>query len=247
METLEFDLPGALLIQLVALLDNMPLAKLERENLRNVPEEQGVYQLFIDDKLVYIGKTDSDAGLKKRLLRHCEKIRHRKGLGADRVFFKAVRIYVFTAMDLESQLISHYKKSQQNLEWQHSGFGSNDPGRERDSGKPGSFDLNFEIDIDISFDSPLPYGLTTISDVLDILKRNVPYVIRFERQGKSREAHADLLNSQINLTADLNTTRKILCAVKSSLGSSWQITILPGYVIIYKESRTYPHGTVLEN
>lgn len=245
METLEFDLPGALLTQLVALLDDMPSEKLERDSLRSVPEEQGVYQLFVNSSLVYIGKTDSDAGLKKRLLRHCAKIGHRTELSSEVVFFKAVRIYVFTAMDLESQLIKYYKGRHQGLEWQNSGFGSNDPGRERDSGKPGSFDSRYPIDIDIPLGVTVPLGEVTVSDALDILKNNVPYTIRFERQGKSREPHKDLLTTKMMCGENLDTARKILLKVKEALGEVWQITLLPGYVIIYKENRTYNYGVVL--
>lgn len=102
----EFDLPGALLARLVQVLDTLPPATLSREFLDDIPDAQGVYQLFLDAALVYIGKTDAEAGLRKRLDRHRLKIQHRNGLDPNRVAFKAVRIYVFTAVDLETQLIN---------------------------------------------------------------------------------------------------------------------------------------------
>src|SRR5579872_8296 len=105
----EFDLPGALLEQLIAVLGGMSGERLTIEHAGEIPDAQGVYQLFLDDKLVYIGKTDAEAGLRRRLLRHARKILNRPTLAEHAVTFKAVRIFVFTAMDLESALIKHYK------------------------------------------------------------------------------------------------------------------------------------------
>lgn len=245
METLEFDLPNALLTQLVELLDSMPSESLAQEKLKEVPDEQGVYQLFLDEKLVYIGKTDAEAGLKNRLTRHCEKIKNRSGLQLGVVRFKAVRIYVFSAMDLETQLIDYYKRALGKLEWQNSGFGSNDPGRKRDSGNPGVFDSTFPIDIDMPFDSLLQPGRISASEALNNLKKNVPYVVRFERLKKGLSPHCDLSAASISLHRGIDTPRKLLEEVKKSLSSDWQITVLPGYVIIYKESNKYTSGYVL--
>lgn len=104
----EFDLPEALLVRLIEILGQMKPAPLSIMGLDGVPDTQGVYQLFLDGKLSYIGKTDSEEGLRKRLLRHANKIRHRKDLSPQRVYYRALRIFVFTAIDLESQLIKHY-------------------------------------------------------------------------------------------------------------------------------------------
>src|SRR4051812_27375677 len=106
-------------------------ATLLPENVGQLPEAQGVYQLSLDGVVVYIGKTDADAGLKNRLTRHSYSIQQRSNLDPSHVTFKAVRVYVFTAMDLETQLIRHYGGAS----WNSSGFGSNDPGRNRDHTK----------------------------------------------------------------------------------------------------------------
>ncbi|WP_124675875.1 GIY-YIG nuclease family protein [Burkholderia cenocepacia] len=70
---LEFDLPSALLNQITTLFNEMVPGPLTSTALARIPEEQGVYQLFFKNKLVYVGKTDADAGLKVRLLRHSKK------------------------------------------------------------------------------------------------------------------------------------------------------------------------------
>jgi hypothetical protein len=145
----EFDLPGALLVRLIEVLDDLEIGPMLPEIVKMIPEEQGVYQLFLDGVLVYIGKTDADAGLAKRLARHGDKIQHRVGLDPARVSFKAVRLYVFTAMDLETELIRHYGGTKA-VPWNGSGFGSNDPGRNRDTGtyKKEHYDSIFPIDIE---------------------------------------------------------------------------------------------------
>ncbi len=62
----EFDVPSALLEQRVAVCGAMDTAPLNQETTSRIPEAQGVYQLFLRDQLVYIGKTDAEAGLKGR-------------------------------------------------------------------------------------------------------------------------------------------------------------------------------------
>ena len=51
----EFDLPSALLEQLVQTFDAMEQGSLVPEVTARVPNAQGVYQLFHNQKLVYIG------------------------------------------------------------------------------------------------------------------------------------------------------------------------------------------------
>jgi hypothetical protein len=44
----EFDLPGALLARIVKVFDGLTAAPLLRSVVETIPEEQGVYQLFLD-------------------------------------------------------------------------------------------------------------------------------------------------------------------------------------------------------
>lgn len=183
----EFDLPGALLSRLVEVFDQMEPAPLALSTLDKIPEKQGIYQLFLNNKLVYIGKTDAEAGLAKRLGRHRSKIQHRNGLEPSQVSFKAVRLFVFTAIDLETQLIHHYGGAEL-VSWNGSGFGSNDPGRERDTStyKETHFDTKFPIDIDreIEFNVSAPH---TAADVLRVLKSLLPYTFDFMRLNPDQE------------------------------------------------------------
>ena len=101
----EFDLPDALLTSLVDVFGKIAGAPLMPANVTDIPEAQGVYMLLLRNEIVYIGKTDADAGLRKRLERHAWTIQHRSGLASTDVTFKAVRIFVFTAMDLLFKVI----------------------------------------------------------------------------------------------------------------------------------------------
>lgn len=245
----EFDLPRALLRDLVELLDGMGRAPLEEATVKNhIPEEQGVYQLFLDGALVYVGKTDAEAGLKQRLGRHARKIQQRDNLKPERVSFKAARIFVFTAIDLETQLIKHYSAVGTPPTWNLSGFGANDPGRERDTTalKNGHFDLLYPINIDVPLGASAAVGEFPVAEVLATLKTEVPYVIRYQNNGgRSRRPHDDLMSTMVKIPAGGHTARSVLQLVQLALGASWQATVQPGYIIIYKEHKNYPHARQL--
>jgi hypothetical protein len=242
----EFDLPAALLARLVEILDGMESAPLNEMGLDGVPDAQGVYQLFHDGQLVYIGKTDSEAGLHRRLERHSLKIQHRVALQPSRVTYKAVRIFVFTAIDLETQLITHYA-GKGGSAWNNSGFGANDPGRKRDHTKikASNFDALFPIDIDR--DLGLAFAdCATVAQALMRLKPALPYNLRFENDGQSpRRPHPDLVETPIDL-GGARTTRDILTAAARALGPEWQATVLRSHLLLYKENDpTYPDAEIL--
>lgn len=244
-EELEFDLPSALLGQLVELFDGMPEGPLEAATVSAIEDAQGVYQLFFHGKLVYIGKTDAQAGLRARLLRHATKIRSRRYLNHSAIGFKAVRVYVFTAMDLEELLIKHYKASATPPIWNLSGFGSNDPGRNRDHTvlKKGHFDKSYPIDLDMVVEVATVNGVASAADVLTQLKNKLAFNVRFEgATGKPKAPHPDLVGTNVAFPCDRDTVVNILRRVKTALGKEWQITALPGYVIAYRENKTYKEG-----
>lgn len=242
----EFDLPGALLARLIEVLDGVEPIPLNASSLAAIPEEQGVYQLLLDGRLVYIGKTDAEAGLHRRLLRHARKIMHRVGLDPARITFRAVRIFVFTAIDLEADLIRHYG-GVGSIDWNGSGFGSNDPGRERDTTrvKPDNFDAMFPIDID----RELPYSIgpsEAAASALARLKEILPYTFRFQSKGpRSRAPHPDLEGSPVAALPGPTTARLAISRVVEELPEGWQATALPGYIILYKEVREYPDATII--
>lgn len=240
----EFDLPEALLQRLVGVFAGMSAAPLEAGVVAGIPDAQGVYQLFLDGQLSYIGKTDAEAGLRKRLTRHAAKIQHRIGLDPARVSFRAVRVFVFTAVDLETQLIKHYKVDT----WNGSGFGSNDPGRERDTTtyKPEHFDALYPIDIDrILPDLPLPEEGTAAA-YFTLLRTQIPYTFRAQSAGpRTRKPHDDLGLSVKFPAGTPVTTRNVIATIVRQLPAGWQAIRLPSHVILYKDNKNYPGGEVL--
>ena len=248
----EFDLPRALKAELISLLDGMETGLLQTEITSQVPEAQGVYQLFYVDELVYIGKTDAEAGLRTRLTRHALKILHRPSLtGA--VKFKAVRIMVFTAMDLETQLIKHYRDANDGAAaWNGSGFGSNDPGRKRETTNvsPDGFDAQHPINIDIPGELLQP-GTRRVATALAELKAALPYTLRYEtlrnERGRARRGHphADLLAANVTIPASLQTMRGLMQIIRTALGAQWQATVFVSHVILYEENTAYEYGEVI--
>lgn len=243
----EFDLPGALLSHLIAVLDGMQAARLTAESLDAIPDAQGVYQIYLDDELVYIGKTDAAAGLRSRLRRHNNKIQHRTTLNPDRVSFKAVRIFVFTAIDLETQLIAHYG-GEGRVRWNGSGFGANDPGKERDTTRYADdhFDAMYPIDIDRLLPMTLP-SESSAAVVLANLKSSLPYTFRFQAAGpRSRQPHPELISTGVKIPEGLAVTaRNVLVVVVPQLPHGWQATQLPSHIILYKDRREYPQGAII--
>ncbi len=241
----EFDLPDALLHRLIGIFDGMEGAPLLAENVASVPDSQGVYQLVKEGQVVYIGKTDGDAGLRQRLSRHAATIRHRRNLTPGSITFKAVRVFVFTAMDLETDLIRHYSQAGA-VPWNKSGFGSNDPGRNRDDTnlKADHFDLLYPIDLDEVVELELSDGATAAS-ILTALRAALPYTLRFEGES-ARRPHPELVASIVpELPAKPWTTKTLIEAVLSVLPAGWQATVLAGRIILYRENKTYAFGTII--
>lgn len=154
---------------------------------------------------------------------------------------------MFTAMDLEEALIKHYRRSNGKLPWNLSGFGSNDPGRNRDNSslKENHFDVSHPIDLGLSLTLDPACG-TSVASILTQLKEQLPYTLRFEPASSgSKKPHPDLVNTDLEIGYQVQSVREVLTNIASALGPTWQITALPGHVIIYRERRNYDHGHVI--
>lgn len=251
-EEFEFDLPRALKVELISLLDGMKSAPLQSTSTKKLPEAQGIYQLFHKGSLVYVGKTDAESGLRTRLSRHAQKIMHRPTLtGAVR--YKAVRLMVFTAMDLETQLIGHYRALKNgSAAWNGSGFGSNDPGRRRETTnrQPDGFDNQHPISIDLKGEYLAP-GSMPVATALSTLKSTLPYTLRYEtlrdERGRAQRTkpHLELLKTSVVIPKPPHTVRELMHVIRNGLGSKWQATLFASHVILYKEQHVYHYGKVL--
>lgn len=240
----ELDLIEAVEQQLFPLLDALEGLPLTKRNLQGVPEKQGVYLLTYKGEVSYVGKTDAKAGLRKRLLRHAHKFEQRNNIQPDEVFFKAVQILVLTAMDVETRIISRY-----NPQWNGSGFGANDPGRQRETTakSPCGFDAQFPINIDKPLQVLEP-GKMSVHEALIELKTKLPYCLRFQvangsgGQAFRHKPHPDLKDARIKVTKDSMSVREIMRMVVAALPSKWKATYFVSHIILYRDNPTYPNG-----
>lgn len=234
----ELDIPAVMRAELPRYFDELPETLLTEENVRKaIPDgAQGAYLLFLKGTLVYIGKTDSKAGFRNRLVRHLNFVRHRRHIDPSDVTFKAVRIFVFSNFDLETMLIEEYtKKRDVRPLWNYSGFGSNDPGRRREGQDPAAYDLDYPVDIDkeIPFLDPGEHKL--LSAVI-ILKNHLPYIFRYDTGGAHwSKGHELMRDVTIVVPEGTMTTRRALKIFLAALPKGWRATVLPNRVILYPE------------
>ena len=249
----EIDIPAVFNQQLPEILEKIPAAPLTLENVLALPEKaQGGYVLMMDGKRVYVGKTDADAGFQSRLRRHWNNVQHRIGLDPGKVTFKAVRIMVFHNFDVENILIKRFAEIDgAPLIWNNSGFGSNDPGHNREVQEPAAFDIQYPIDIDRPID--VGAGERSVFELLLQLKSSLSYLIRYgtdpaptqkdpHRLAHFKTGHADQRNSRITLLRDTMTMREVMTEIVNSLPSGWLCTVFPDRVILYKEPKQYNYA-----
>lgn len=244
----ELDVEKVLRDQLPPFFDDVQPATLTPENIQLLPPRaKGAYLLLRDGVEVYAGKTDARHGFRNRLERHHYSIQHRRGLDSESVSFKAIRIWVFSALDVESILIDELKnRCAGALAWNFSGFGSNDPGRKREGQKPADFDLEFPIDVERS----LPFlfaGEYTIHDLLQILKRGLPYLLRFQTgEGRAHSGHEEFRGCNVRLpTSGMSALEVMKIIVNGLHGDSWQTTIFPSRIILYKRKEDFEFASYI--
>jgi len=108
--------------------------------------------------------------------------------------------------------------------WNGSGFGANDPGRERDTSRPGRFDSDFPIDIDRPLEVDLS-GAGTAAEVAARLKSALPYALRFQSATKGgRKPHPELAATMVTMTSEATTPRAALVELTQQLPPGWQAT-----------------------
>ncbi|MBP1848265.1 hypothetical protein J2046_006556 [Rhizobium petrolearium] len=246
----EIDIEAALRRDLPRLVSEISITPLTIEAINKLPEgAKGAYVLFLDEKPIYAGKTDVRHGFRDRLSRHFYTIRNRENLDPSRIGFKAIRIMVFSNFDVEAILIHEMRKADKKvLAWNYSGFGSNDPGHNREGQRPSKFDFEYPINIDreLGLFEPGPHQLLPM---LIHLKENLPYYFRYETDllpGKKKpehytKGHADQRSAAMVLVDAGDSVRNLLNKARKVLPEGWQVTLFPGRVILYKESTIYKH------
>jgi len=236
----ELDIPEVMRTELPKYFEALAAEPLVEANIAKIPPNaQGAYMLFLNNALVYVGKTDAQAGFRNRLSRHSDNIQHRKNLDPAHVGFKAIRIFVFSNFDLETMLIEEAEKKLGRPAWNFSGFGSNDPGRNRENQEPAKFDIDYPVDIDRNIDFFEPGTYKLLYAILR-LKERLPYLFRYETGGRNyRLGHPEMGVGGVTIPIGKITTRTVIKGIVANLPSDWQATVLPNRIILYKENITY--------
>lgn len=232
--------------QLAQALTHLGRAPLAKQYINSLDERPGVYQLYLRDEFVYVGKAEKS--LPSRLANHLRKLSGRRNINLRDVTFSC--LYVdedFSALAPEQLLISHHKEMG-NIPWNNNGFGNKDPGRQRDSTilKERHFDVVFPIDLGRPVEGLDP-GQISLSAFLKALKSGLPYNFRYAEPPRSTSTF--LTVPQADLSAD-----EAFHLVSEAIPDAWQIAVLMGYVIMYSDSPTeyksawryYRSGKVVE-
>lgn len=223
----------ALRDQLMSKLKELDTSELDVAAMETLDRRGGVYQLFLDDALVYVGK--SAHNLPSRLAQHHRKLTGRKGDLLRRISFRCV--YVSEDLDAlapEKMLISSLRP-QGEVEWNTNGFGNKDPGRQRDTSlvEQGHFDRIFPIDLSISV-TPGVDTTASLFKTMKALKTTLPYNFRFQAD-KTTKAELNSLRFYSGRVGSGSSAFEWFRAVSGNLPPTWRTIALPGYVIAYPD------------
>lgn len=241
--TFALSITRALALQLHESLSALTTAPLDVANIHRLEDLPGVYQLFLDDRSVYIGKADKS--LPKRLLKHQRKIEGRQSVDGEglghRMSFRCLYVNEDLHAIAPERMLIQRLKIEGLATWNHNGFGNNDPGKNRDTSivKEAHFDRAYPIDLDrivtlqthdkeTSFDN--------IAEVMDYLKKSLPYLFRYPTKGPDYQELKQLKLSATDFhLEETQLARDWLSLIAEQLPPSWLITALPGYIICYKD------------
>ncbi|MCG2585759.1 hypothetical protein [Massilia sp. TS11] len=238
--TYTFDFLTTVSRQLSDQLEGMESTALNSGTLRQlsnfqdkVGSRQGVYVLYYADAPVYLGKAEN---VSARLFQHLEKLRGRRGIDQAKIGYKALLLgkSMSTAAN-ENILINIFKERHPDL-WNGRGFGPKDPGKERDTTKPGWFDQAFPIEPAYPITlTEVVQGAIEIGKLFEQMKAQLPYVFRFD-------IDADLLRETIDITQVPCDARSLFQAAIDKLGVNWKGAILSYGMVLYRTDKTYPYG-----
>ncbi|MFF3413415.1 GIY-YIG nuclease family protein [Streptomyces sp. NPDC002698] len=221
--------------QLADALDDLSPAPLTEPNLDELEDRPGVYQLYRNDKFVYVGKADKS--LPTRILKHLRKVSGRQGISLSEMTFTCLYVAEdFSALAPEKLLIKNYKKRGE-IPWNNNGFGNNDPGKRRDETvvKENHFDALFRIDLGRTIPRIKP-GATTLAKLLAHVSKEAPYTFRYEKKKMGTAYKKEIQVPETDLTI-----AQLFELIAINLPEEWQITVLPGRAIMYPDNRrNYP-------
>jgi hypothetical protein len=223
--------------QLVDKLDDITPLTLSAKTLTELADfqeskhaKQGIYVLYLEGAPVYLGKADN---VEDRLSQHLNKLSGRNNVVLDEVGFKALLLdrSMSTAAN-EATLIAFFSKSHKGL-WNKRGFGPKDPGKNRDTTRPGFFDQNFPIRTD--YPVPDVADELTIGALFKTMKTALPYVFRYQR------LPAAIAKTTLNLKCVPHEAAALLRHALLLFPAGWHAAFVSFGMVVYRGSKAYWH------
>jgi hypothetical protein len=192
--------------------------------------KQGIYVLYVAGGPVYLGKAEN---VEDRLSQHLNKLSGRNNIVLAEVGFKALLLdrSMSTAAN-EATLIAFFSKSHKGL-WNKRGFGPKDPGRRRDTTRPGFFDQNFPIRTD--YPVPDVEDEITIGALFTAMKAALPFVFRYQR------LPAAIARITLDLRGVAREAGALLRHALLSFPPGWHAAFVSFGMVVYRGSKAYWH------
>jgi hypothetical protein len=219
-----------------SLVDDAALSRLH-EFQAEVRSAQGVYMLIYDGQPRYIGKANN---VKDRLAQHLTKLRGRRHIDLDKLAYKVLILDHSMSTAANEDILIGLFKAQYSDMWNGAGFGPKDPGKERDTTKPGKFDQQHPIidDYPVAIDLDLEGGIQ-LGSLLARMKLQLPYVFRYD-------VPASVQQSTIHLQSVNHVAHDLLQAIVTHLGDGWRGAVISYGMVLYKTGKSYPYGIEID-
>ncbi len=206
------------------------LGSLERE------DSQGVYELLLDGLPVYIGQAEK---LRKRLTEHRRKLSRAPKTS----ILKGSPSSAFTSIwhgyrSTTKALIKVFRKQGKSCEWNGSGFGIHDPGRNSETTNKKLY-WGFDRIYPIRGDWPcggIARGTHNARDLLMGIKAELPFLFRYEvDNSNSWQAGSVKYNElTIDVPKEGMAADALLREIVDHLPGGWQFTAFPSHMILFK-------------
>lgn len=201
------------------------LGEFQREN----GSKQGVYVLHLDGVPVYIGKADN---MRARLTKHMKKISGRQNITSGQISYKC--LLLDKSMSTAANETILMRMFQPHGTWNKTGFGPNDPGKERDTTTPSSFDSAHPIRVDFPVDGV--EDAETIESLFRKMKASLPYVFRYEALPVA------IASRTLELSSTHRSAQALLAAAMATFDHGWRAAVLSYGMVIYHNKKNYPHA-----
>ncbi|WP_198117715.1 Eco29kI family restriction endonuclease [Massilia rhizosphaerae] len=217
-------------------LDDAALRQLQDFQI-DVRSAQGVYLLIYDGQPRYIGKANN---VKERLTQHLTKLRGRRHIDLEKLTYKVLLLDQSMSTAANEDILIGLFKTQYSDMWNGAGFGPKDPGKERDTTKPGKFDQQHPIVEDYPVEIELDLeGSIQLGRLLATMKSQLPYVFRYD-------VPASVQMSTIHLQSVNHVANDLLQVIVTHLGDGWRGAIISYGMVLYKSSKHYPYGIEID-